>query len=63
MKEFAELDKRLSLLEQKLDTIETNHLKHIQDDITQIKRWFGWAVGAVFLQLLTVIGVLVTSLN
>jgi hypothetical protein len=26
MKEYADLDKRLSLLEQKLDTIESNHL-------------------------------------
>ena len=55
MKEYADLDKRLALLEQKLDTIETNHLKHIQGDITQIKKWFGWAIGVVFCQLLAVI--------
>ena len=55
MKEYADLDKRLALLEQKLDTIESNHLKHIQDDITTIKKWFGWGVGAIFVQLLAVI--------
>jgi len=55
MKEYADLDKRLALLEQKLDTIETNHLKHLQDDITTIKKWFGWGIGAIFVQLLAII--------
>jgi hypothetical protein len=52
---YASLDKRLALLEQKLDTIEHNHLKHLQDDLTTIKKWFGWGIGVIFVQLLAVI--------
>ena len=55
MSNYAQLDKRLALLEQKLDTIENNHLKHIQDDLSSIKKWFGWGVGVIFVQLLAVI--------
>jgi len=55
MKEYADLDKRLALMEQKLDIIENNHLKHIQGDIKVIKKWFAWAIGVVFCQLLAVI--------
>ena len=62
MKEYADLDKRLSLLEQKLDTIETNHLWHIQNDLSTIKKWFGWAIGVVFIQLIAVIGYLVSNM-
>lgn len=62
MKEYADLDKRLSLLEQKLDTIENNHLKHIQDDLSTIKQWFGWAVGVVFVQLVGTIAYLVSTM-
>ena len=62
MKEYADLDKRLSLLEQKLDTIETNHLWHIQNDLRTIKKWFGWAIGVVFIQLIGVIGYLVSNM-
>jgi hypothetical protein len=55
MSNYASLDKRLALLEQKLDTIEHNHLKHIQDDLSAIKKWFGWGIGVIFVQLLAVI--------
>ena len=55
MKEYADLDKRLALMEQKLETIESNHLVHLQNDITTIKTWFGWAIGVVFCHLLAVI--------
>lgn len=55
MSNYASLDKRLALLEQKLDTIENNHLKHLQDDLTTIKKWFGWGIGVIFVQLLAVI--------
>ena len=52
---FANLDKRIALIEQSIDIIQNNHLKHIQDDICTIKKWFGWAIAAVFVQMLAVI--------
>lgn len=58
---YAKLDKRLSLLEQRLDIIQNNHLRHIQDDIDSIKRYFLWGVGVVFIQLIAVIAVLATN--
>lgn len=58
---YAKLDKRLSLLEQRLDIIQNNHLKHIQDDIDDIKRYFLWGVGVVFIQLIAVIAYLATN--
>ena len=53
--QFADLDKRIALIEQTLDTIQNNHLRHIQKDIDDIKRYFLWGVGVVFVQLLAVI--------
>jgi Mg2+ and Co2+ transporter CorA len=58
---YAKLDKRLSLLEQRLDIIQNNHLAHIQADINNIKRYFLWGVGVVFVQLIAVIAVLATN--
>ena len=58
---YAKLDKRLSLLEQRLDIIQNNHLKHIEEDIDSIKRYFLWGVGVVFIQLIAVIAVLATN--
>tara|TARA_B110000285_G_scaffold191577_1_gene219482 strand:+ start:681 stop:869 length:189 start_codon:yes stop_codon:yes gene_type:complete len=52
---YANLDKRMALIEQSIDIIQNNHLRHIQNDICTIKKWFGWAIGAVFVQLLAVI--------
>jgi hypothetical protein len=52
---YANLDKRMALIEQSIDIIQNNHLKHIQDDICTIKKWFGWAIAAVFVQMLAVI--------
>tara|TARA_R110000824_G_C14934669_1_gene649152 strand:+ start:57 stop:245 length:189 start_codon:yes stop_codon:yes gene_type:complete len=52
---YANLDKRMALIEQSIDIIQNNHLRHIQDDICTIKKWFGWAIAAVFVQLLAVI--------
>jgi len=39
MKGYDDLDKRLSLLEQKLDLILENHLSHIQSDMNMMKKW------------------------
>ena len=33
---FIEIDGRIKLLHQKIHTIETNHLKHMQRDIDRI---------------------------
>ena len=56
---YVELDKKVALIEQRLDVIQNNHLAHIQDDICTIKKWFGWAIAAVFVQLLAVIASMV----
>jgi len=38
MKQFEELDKRMALLEQKLDLVLENHLAHMEKDIALIKK-------------------------
>jgi hypothetical protein len=55
---YASLDKRMALLEQRLDIIQNNHLAHIQADIDAIKKYFLWGVGVVFVQLIAVIAVM-----
>jgi|TARA_S200002703_G_scaffold143430_1_gene136474 hypothetical protein len=59
---IVELDKKVALIEQRLETIQNNHLTHIEDDISNIKKYFLWAVGAVFAQLLAIIGSLIFML-
>lgn len=54
----ADLDKRLALVEQKLELITNNHLAHMQKDIDDIKRYFMYGVGVVFAQLIAVIAYL-----
>ena len=58
---YNSLDKRMSLLEQKLDIIQNNHLAHMQKDIDDIKQYFLWGVGVVFVQLIAVIAFLLTN--
>lgn len=58
---YAKLDKRMALLEQRLDIIQNNHLHHIQSDIDAIKTYFLWGVGVVFVQLIAVISVLIQN--
>lgn len=55
---YANLDKRMALLEQRLDIIQNNHLFHIEKDIANIKSYFLWGVGAVFVQLIAVIAMM-----
>lgn len=55
MSDISELDKRLALVEQKLELIVSNHLRHMAQDIDDIKRMFKWGVGVVFVQLIGVI--------
>ena len=55
MSDIAELDKRLALVEQKLEIIVSNHLTHMEQDVNEIKKMFKWGVGVVFVQLIGVI--------
>lgn len=52
MKEFDNLDKRLALLEQKLDLVLTNHLAHMEKDLSMIKKFLGAVTLAVFVLLM-----------
>jgi hypothetical protein len=60
---YQKLDKKMALLEQRLDIIQNNHLKHIQDDLNNIKTYFLWGVGVVFVQLVAVIGFLISNMQ
>lgn len=45
MKQYDDLDKRMALLEQKIDLVLNNHLNHMEKDIAWIKKIiFGAAV-------------------
>ena len=61
MSEQTELETRMALLEQKVDLIINNHLAHMQEDIDDIKRYFLWGIGVVFVQLIAVIAFLATN--
>ena len=54
MKQFEELDKRMALLEQKLDLVLDNHLSHMEKDLNWIKKFLGAVTLAVFALLLNV---------
>lgn len=58
MEEYSKLDKRLALLEQKIDILQNNHLAHMAEDIKQLQNLFKWGVGVLFVQLLGVIAML-----
>jgi len=55
MKQFEDLDKRLALLEQKLDLVLENHLAHMEKDMKLVKGVLGATALAVFVQLLAVV--------
>jgi len=52
MKEYENLDKRLALLEQKLDLVLENHLAHMEKDMSLMKKVLGATALAVFAQLI-----------
>ena len=58
---ITKLDKRLALLEQRLDIIQNNHLHHLAEDVTKIKSYFGWGIGVVFVQLIAIIAFLLQN--
>jgi hypothetical protein len=55
MKQFEDLDKRLALLEQKLDLVLDNHLSHMEKDMRMIKSILGATALAVFVQFLALL--------
>lgn len=55
MTEYTELDKRLALVEQKLDMLKDNHLAHMEKDMNMIKKFLGAVMLAVFVQFLMVL--------
>lgn len=55
MKEYDSLDKRLALLEQKLDLVLENHLHHMEKDMSMMKKILGAVALAVFAQLIAVV--------
>lgn len=57
----ADLDKRLALLEQKLDLIATNHLEHIKQDIDRLQAILYTAIGGIIVNLIGVIFILVKN--
>ena len=57
---FIEIEGKIKLIHQKIHTIETNHLKHMHEDIDKIDAkfdkltsWIIYGVGAVALLFLT----------
>ena len=59
MKQYEDLDKRLSLLEQKLDLVLDNHLHHMEKDLAAMKKILGGVALVVFTQLIAVIASMV----
>lgn len=59
--QLATLDKRISLLEQKIDILMNNHISHLAADVKQLHTMFKWGVGVVFVQLVGVIAMLLTQ--
>jgi len=55
MKEFDNLDKRMALLEQKLDLVLDNHLHHMKKDMAMIKKNVGGVAIVVFGQMLVIV--------
>ena len=52
---FIELDGKIKLINQKIDTIQNNHLKHMQKDIDRVLYGLGAVGFAVITQFLYII--------
>jgi len=52
--ELAKIKGDIKLIERGIDTIRTNHLKHIEDDLKGMKRVL-WAVGFLLLTQMVII--------
>ena len=52
--EIQKIKGDIKLIERGIDTIKTNHLKHIEDDLKSMKRVL-WAVGFLLLTQMVII--------
>lgn len=59
MKQYDDLDKRLALLEQKLDLVLNNHLHHMEKDMNIIKKFMFGVVMIVLVEA----GVIIAKFN
>ena len=59
MQNYEDLDKRLALLEQKLDLVLDNHLTHMEKDMAWIKKF----LGAVSITVLLEAGYIIFKFN
>lgn len=58
----ARLDTQTAVLSNKVDTIANNHLKHLQDDVTSVKKTLWWTFSTLVGCLISLVFVLVQTL-
>tara|TARA_X000000950_G_scaffold289479_1_gene413979 strand:- start:1591 stop:1818 length:228 start_codon:yes stop_codon:yes gene_type:complete len=58
----ARLDTQTAVLSTKVDTIANNHLKHLQDDVTSVKKTLWWTFSTLVGCLISLVFVLVQTL-
>ena len=58
----ARLDTQTAVLSNKVDNIANNHLKHLQDDVTSVKRTLWWTFSTLVGCLISLVFVLVQTL-
>jgi tetrahydromethanopterin S-methyltransferase subunit G len=54
----AEIDKKVALLEQKIDLLMSNHMHHLQQDVSWLKGVLYAAVGGLVVNLIGIIAIL-----
>jgi len=59
MKQYEDLDKRLALLEQKIDLVLNNHLSHMEKDLAWIKK----IIAGAALVVVTEAGIIIAAFN
>ena len=58
---YYDLDKRMSLIEQKIDTITHNHLAHLKEEVDKVTTILYIACAGLIGNLATVITILLTK--
>ena len=58
----ARLDTQTAVLSNKVDNIANNHLKHLQDDVTSVKKTLWWTFSTLVGCLISLVFVLVQTL-
>lgn len=56
-----ELDKRLAVLEDTMDRLETNHLNHLQKQIDKMDARIWAIIGGIVLQLAALVAIFMTK--